>query len=102
MRERRGGLSGAELVRDFGKSGLSRAEYCERMGIKISRLDYYRRQERKLAERKAGLVAVVVDSPQESDAGLRVMLRGSDGVGIEVRRGFDGDTLRRLLSVLAD
>jgi hypothetical protein len=102
------------LAREFAASGLSRREFCERGGLKVSTLDAYRKRlrqrdgaDRWVAVDIAGVtphatassigakpIAYAVARP----SGVAVVLAG--GRRIEVERGFDPATLGALLRVL--
>ena len=95
------------LVGEFESSGLLRAAFCQQRGLAVGTLDKYRRRVQSRPQFGAGplLPVEVVFSPSR-DAGSEA---GCDGVlfvelrsgrRIEVRRGFDAETLQRLLSVL--
>jgi transposase-like protein len=91
-----------QLVAEFEKSGLSRKAFSGEHGISVHTLDAYRRRLHK--RRKAGddshrLLPVEIREPVRASGGeLTVAL--SNGRRIEVNRGFDGDTLKRLVGLL--
>jgi len=107
------------LVREFAASGLSRREFCEGRGLKVSTLDGYRKRLRQRERDGAGAGAdrwVAVDiagatrpagasgisaKPHAWAAGASgvVMVLGG-GRRIELERGFDAVTLGALLRVL--
>jgi hypothetical protein len=91
------GKSGVELVAGYRASGLARKSYCSRIGIPVTTLDYYLRRESERARKQARLVPVEI-KPAETGSGLVLDLGG--GMRVELRVGFDEDTLRRLLTVL--
>ena len=95
-----------QLVAEYEASGLGRMAFCQQRGLSLSTLSRYRRRqeptagegaegERWLAVEVTGSAAV---SGDERSSGLAVVLPG--GWRIEVGRGFDGDTLKRLLAVV--
>ena len=95
------------LVAEFEASGLRRAVFCQQRGLSIGTLDKYRQRvhgRRQLGRRGFVPVEVVLSTARDggNDAGcdgvLFVELRS--GRRIEVRRGFDAETLQRLLTVL--
>ena len=49
------------MLEDFRRSGLSRRQYCERVGIPTSTLDYYKRRA-KVADGGARLVRVELEA----------------------------------------
>jgi hypothetical protein len=90
------------LVREYEKSGLSRKAFSAGHELSVHTLDVYRKRlrgkpgEGGVANR---LVAVEISKPLEASGGeLTVAL--SNGRRIEVKRGFDGDTLERLMALL--
>jgi hypothetical protein len=103
---RRSRTEADELVAEFEASGLSRREFCQSRGLKVSTLDTYRRRRRQAQSEADGLprwVAVEVRGTKQTEAGtaasgVAVVLAG--GRRIEVGRGFDADTLAQLMSVL--
>ena len=95
------------LVAEFESSGLLRAAFCHQRGLAVGTLDKYRQRvhgRRQLGRRAFVPVEVVPSTVRDggNDAGcdgvLFVELRS--GRRIEVRRGFDAETLQRLLTVL--
>lgn len=84
-------------------SGLSVADYAERIGVSVPTLYQWRRRlESPTASDAAGakLVEVTVTRPAASGCDGMVV-RVCDGRrSIEVPSGFDGDDLRRLVAVL--
>ena len=91
---------------EYEGSGLGGAAFCQQRGLSRSTLARYRKRQeqtvRKASEGKRWLAVEVSGSGQiargERASGLAVVLPG--GRRIEVGRGFDGDTLRRLLAVV--
>jgi hypothetical protein len=96
-----------KLVSEYEASGLTRQAFCVDRGLSVAALDKYRRGVQRRPRPGAGvLLPVEVDSRSSRDAGSDA---GGDGVlvvesrsgrRIEVRRGFDAETLERLLTVL--
>ena len=83
------------------RSGLSVAEYAERVGVPGATLYRWRQRmgEGRGERDRAKLVEVAVAVAEGSCEALVVRL--SDGRrSIEVSRGFDDDDLRRLIAVL--
>jgi hypothetical protein len=103
---RRSRTEADQLVAEFEGSGLSRREFCQSRGLKVSTLDTYRRRRRQVQCEAGGLprwVAVEVRDTKQTEAGtaasgLAVVLAA--GRRIEVGQGFDADTLAQLVSVL--
>lgn len=96
-RTRGEGLSTAEAARlldGYERSGLTRRGYCERMGIPVSTLDYYRRRQTK--RRSGSLFPVNVLRPVGS-AGFTLVL--SNGRRIESNWDFADEELERLVRV---
>jgi len=106
--KRRGAAEWEALIGRWERGGLSQAGFCEREGVELSTFRYWRwrlRREGGEAPLPVGgrLVAVRVrEEPAVPSAsamsGLRLTL--PSGLGIEVGRGFDEATLRRLLAAL--
>ena len=101
-KKRRSRAEGEELAREFEKSGLSRKAFSVENGLSVHTLDVYRK---RLGRKPVGggvanrLVAVEIAKPLPAISGeLTVAL--SNGRRIEVKRGFDGDTLERLVTLL--
>ena len=106
IKRRRSRAEVEQLVGEYEASGLGRTVFCQQRGLSLSTLSRYRRRqeqtagegaegERWLAVEVTGSAAVAGD---ERASGLAVVLSG--GRRIEVGRGFDGDTLKRLLAVV--
>jgi hypothetical protein len=104
IRRRRGRAEIEQLVAEFGASGLTRTAFCQERGLSLSTLARYRRRQPQQASGEAGgakrWLAVETADPAVGGevSGLAVLLAG--GRRIEVRRGFDGETLRRLVLTL--
>ena len=80
-------------------SGLSRQEFCDQRSVPLKTLARYLARFRR--EKKDGTsqwVAVEVAARDGNTGELAVVLEG--GRRIEVGRGFDPDTLRRLVAEL--
>ena len=95
------------LVAEYEASGLKREAFCQQRGMAVGTLDKYRRRAHAGRRSSGGPmlpVEVVWSTSQKptSDNGhdcvLVVELRS--GCRIEVRRGFDAETLQGLLTVL--
>lgn len=95
-----------QLVAEYEASDLGRTAFCQQRGLSLSTLARYRRRQEQTAvegtEGKRWLAVEVSGATAvaggERASGLAVVLAG--GRRIEVGRGFDADTLRRLLSVV--
>ena len=107
LRRRRSRAEVEALVAEFEASGLKREAFCRQRGMAVGTLDKYRRRAHAGRRSSGGPmlpVEVVWSTVQKptSDTGrdgvLVVELRS--GRRIEVRRGFDAETLERLLTVL--
>jgi hypothetical protein len=115
VQQRRSRTEVEQLVDAFEASGLRRREFCQKHGVAVGTLDFWRkrrRQERgtlvghRLGARKvhAGteaisgrLVAVELAGMTTSGRLAVVLPRGQR---VEVFEGFDAATLERLLAVL--
>ena len=106
VRRRRSRAEVDALVAEFEASGLMRAAFCRHRGLAVGTLDKYRRRVQSKPQSGAGtlLPVEVLSSPsghaesESHDGVLTVELRS--GRRIEVYRGFDAQTLERLLAVL--
>ena len=101
-----GGRTAEEVERiiiDFERSGLSRREYCERSGIALPTLDWYRR--RVQAGRNAvNLARVKVEGPARSAAAVGGAKDGftltlGNGCRIECSWNFDESQFAKLIRV---
>jgi hypothetical protein len=107
MRRRRSLAEVQAVVAEFETSGLRRAAFCLQRGLSIGTLDKYRQRVhggRQSGGRPFVPVEVIpstahdVNSVAGRDGALVVEL--GCGRRIEVCRGFDAETLGRLLTVL--
>jgi hypothetical protein len=94
-----------KLVAEYDASGLTRDVFCQQRGLSVVTLDKYRRRVQKWARSGAGPmlpVEVVVSTGSNCAArGYGVLVVESrSGRRIEVGRGFDAETLERLLTIL--
>ena len=98
---RRSRAEADQVAAEFEASGLRRDEFCSRVGLSRQTLARYiarRRRDRGVSNPTRRWVAVEIAEPRSEGAELTVVLSG--GRRIEVKRGFDGDTLRRLVVAL--
>jgi hypothetical protein len=89
------------LAAECEASGLSQREFCEQRGVPLKTLvRYLARYRREQCGEKPGprWVAVEVAAKDGDSAELSIVLAGERR--IEVRRGFDTETLRRLVTAL--
>lgn len=107
VRKRRSRVEVQRLVAEFEASGLTRDAFCQQRGLSLATLDKYRRRVHPGPRSVAGpMLAVEVFSrtPEQAsshaDGGGVLVVESRSGRRIEVRRGFDGGTLERLLTVL--
>jgi hypothetical protein len=94
---RTGDIGKAAVASQFEGSGLSRREFCERHGMALTTLDYYRYRERKQKAGSVRLLAVSItadDGPVIRD-GIAVVL--ANGRRIEFRQEFTEGELAQLL-----
>jgi hypothetical protein len=85
----------------YEASGLGREEFCEQYDVALKTLARYLTRYRRERGGKDGApqwMPVEVAAKDRDSAVLSVVLDG--GRRIEVRRGFDGETLRRLVVAL--
>ena len=84
----------AGLIAGYERSGLTRREYCQREGVALGTLDYYRH---KGSRRKSGrLIAVRLATPSMT-AALTLVL--GNGRRIEIGGGIDEGELAKLVRV---
>jgi transposase len=106
IKRRRSQAEIEQLVAEYEASGSGRTAFCQQRGLSLSTLARYRRRQEQTvgegAEGKRWLAVEVSGSAAvaggERASGLAVVLPG--GRRIEVGRGFDADTLARLLAVV--
>lgn len=96
-----------KLVAEYEASGLTRDVFCQQRGLSVAVLDKYRRRVQKWARSGAGPmlpVEVVLSTAQGSNCAARsygvLVVASRSGRRIEVGRGFDAETLERLLTIL--
>ena len=91
-----------QIVSEFEASGMNRSQFSQREGLKLATLNRYLKRGRDESTGDTGpngLVAVELESAQHAiGSALSVVL--ADGRRIEVRAGFDGPTLQRLVRQL--
>jgi hypothetical protein len=87
-------------IGEWQTSGLSVRVFCERRGLTVASFYAWRRVLQRRAAEKAAFVPVqvVADPVPTRTSALEVVL--TDGRTVRVAPGFDGATLRQLLSVL--
>ena len=106
IKRRRSRAEVEQLIGEYDASGLGRTAFCQQRGLSLSTLARYRRRQKQPAsggaEGQRWLAVEVCGSAavagEERASGLAVVVAG--GRRIEVGRGFDGDTLKRLLAVV--
>jgi transcriptional regulator with XRE-family HTH domain len=89
------------LAAECEQSGLSQREFCEQRGVPLKTLVRYLaryRREQRGKNQTLQWVAVEVGSKRGDAAELSIVLTG--GRRIEVNRGFDVETLRRVVVAL--
>lgn len=84
------------IVEGFGKSGMTRREYCARHGVAMTTLDYWRRAQRK---ENPKLVKVEVKAAQAL-GGFALVL--TNGRRIESSWSFSAAELEKLIRVAED
>jgi hypothetical protein len=92
-----------QLAAEYEASGLTQAEFCQQRDLAVKTLARYLSRFRKQARgntphKPKRFVAVEVAGCRCDGSELTVLL--SDGIRIEVKRGFDGGTLRQLVAAL--
>jgi hypothetical protein len=94
-----------KLVAEHEASGLTRDVFCQQRGLSVVTLDKYRRRVQKWARSGAGpMLPVEVVLSTGSNCAARgccvLVVESRNGRRIEVGRGFDAETLERLLPIL--
>ncbi len=87
------------LLADLETSGLSVAAFARDRGIPAHRL-YWARRNRRYPSEPAPEDFQEVHVPDTLEHGPGIELRLPCGASIHVRRGFDEDTLQRILAVI--
>jgi hypothetical protein len=107
VRKRRSRVEVEKLVGEYEASGLTRDVFCQQRGLSVVTLDKYRRRVEKWARSGAGPmipVEVISSTAQGSSrpagGGGVLVVQSRSGRRIEVGRGFDVETLQRLLTIL--
>ena len=100
---RRSGIEVERIVSDFERSGLSRRAYCERHGIAVQTLDWYRRRVRASGD-SVKLVPVRVENRSTPIAPASAARQGfalvlGNGRRIESDWSFDDNQLARLIRI---
>lgn len=105
VRKRRSREEVAQIVSEFGASGLGRIEFCRERELRPATPGRYLKRQRNAQAEVAGVNLVAVELCQARAAagkgdssGLAITLAG--GRRIEVARGFDPPTLAQLLGLL--
>ena len=105
--KRRSWVEVERLVAEYEASGLTRDGFCQQRGLSVVTLDKYRQRVQKWMRSGAGSmlpVEVVLSTGQGSSCAVRgdgvLVVESRSGRRIEVGRGFDVETLQRLLSIL--
>jgi len=104
---RRSRVEAEKLVAEYEASGLRRDAFCQQRGLSVATLDKYRRRVQKWAQSGAGpmLPVEVVSSTERGSncaagGGGVLLVESRSERRIEVGRGFDAETLERLLTIL--
>jgi len=105
VRRRRSRVEVEKLVAEHEASGLARDVFCQQHGLSVVTLDKYRRRVQKWARSGAGpMLPVEVVLSTGSNCAARgygvLVVESRNGRRIEVGRGFDVETLERLLTIL--
>jgi hypothetical protein len=105
VRRRRSRVEVEKLVAEHEASGLTRDVFCQQRGLSVVTLDKYRRRVQKWARSGAGpMLPVEVVLSTGSNCAARgygvLAVESRSGRRIEVGRGFDAETLERLLTIL--
>ncbi len=90
-----------QIVAEYEASGLSQAAFCSLKEVSLKSLSRYitrHRKQKKLGKERPRFIAVEVPSGKSMGTGLTVVLPLERR--IEVKAGFDAETLRQLIAVL--
>ena len=92
-----------QMLRGYEESGVSREEYCARLGIRVSTFDYYRQREtrKNAAKRRAAakLVRVTVEPAATQVASIFTLVL-ANGRRIESSWNFSETELGRLIRIV--
>ena len=89
------------LAAECAESGLSQREFCEQRGVPLKTMVRYLaryREEQRGTNQTPQWVAVEVGAKRGEAAELSIVVAG--GRRVEVSRGFDVETLRRVVKAL--
>jgi hypothetical protein len=107
VRKRRSRVEVEKLIAEYEVSGLTRDGFCQQHGLSVTTLDKYRQRVQKWGRAGAGPmlpVEVVLPPARGSKCVARgggvLVVESRSGRRIEVNRGFDAETLHRLLTIL--
>ena len=104
VRRRRSRAEVEQLVAEYEASGLGRTTFCRQRGLSLSTLARYRRRQQSVDQTDSAkrwlAVEVSGSSVAGSEGGSGLALLAAGGWRIEVGRGFDAGTLKRLLGVV--
>lgn len=107
VRKRRDRLEVEKLVAEYEASGLTRDSFCQQHGVSVATLGKYRQRVQEWGRAGTGVmlpVEVISSTGQGSSRSARggsaLVVQSRSGRGIEVSRGFDSETLHRLLTLL--
>lgn len=84
-----------QVFADWERSGLSQAEYCRQRQLSVTKFGYWRRRLSRKDESSGTFIEL-----SGRTRGERLELELANGVVIRVPRGFERETLRKLLSVV--
>ncbi len=98
MEEKRSWAEKLAVVRAFEASGKPRQEFCRAIGLAPTTLDGWRQRARESQIAHQRLVPLEV-KPGGWGAGAGVAIELANGRRIEVRPGFDAETLVQVLAV---
>jgi hypothetical protein len=91
------------IIADFERSGMRRREYCERHGMALPTLDWYRRRVRA-SRSSAHLVPVKIENRASPSPATGVASQGftlvlGNGRRIETGWNFNEDAMARLIRI---
>jgi hypothetical protein len=108
VRRRRSRVEVEKLVGEYEASGLTRDVFCQQRDLSVTSLDKYRRRVQKWVARSGTGPMLPVEVGLSTGQGSSCVARAAGvlviesryGRRIEVGRGFDAETLERLLTIL--
>ena len=90
---------GIGVAAAYRASGQTRAEFCRKQGLRVTKLDYYLRREIHHSQQKLIPVRVIPEAaPAEFGSGFTLVL--TNGLRLEMALDFDAPALARLIAAI--